>query len=73
MTTPPPLTQTEAYKASLALGAAQTSYAINNGGGLTAGMPYIPIDDATTMGRLGYTPLPMLAHNFLAWARENLK
>ena len=35
MSTPVPLTQTESQNATLALAAAQTAYALNNGGGLT--------------------------------------
>lgn len=48
MSTPAPLTQTEAQNATLALAAAQTAYAMNNGGGLTVGEPLRYIDDQTT-------------------------
>ncbi|WP_143694899.1 LysM peptidoglycan-binding domain-containing protein, partial [Variovorax sp. JS1663] len=52
-----PLTQDEAARARLGIAVTQTAYALNNGGGIVPGQPLIYIDDQTTAGRPGYTPL----------------
>jgi hypothetical protein len=52
-----PLTQEEARQIQIAVAAAQTAYALNNGGGLNPMHPWNFLDDVTTQGRAGYTPL----------------
>jgi hypothetical protein len=51
------LTQDEAQRAELGVAVSQTAYALNNGGGIIDGQPLVYIDDKTTAGRPGYTPL----------------
>src|SRR5437868_7044645 len=52
-----PLTEAEAQRATLGVAAAQTAYALNNGGGIIPKQPLVYIDDKTTANRPGYTPL----------------
>lgn len=51
------LTEAEAQRAALGVAVSQTAYALNNGGGIIQNQPLVYIDDKTTAGRPGYTPL----------------
>lgn len=62
-TTNQTLTQAEAQRAMLGIAITQTAYALNNGGGIVTGQPLTYIDDQTTGGRAGYTPLNLSIPN----------
>ena len=46
-------TTEQADRALIGIAAAQTAYALNNGGGIVVGQPLVYIDDFTTIGESG--------------------